>query len=167
MPRSPSSSASGSESRRRTAVLQARFTAAEAADIRARAERAGTSVGSLIRAAVLAAEPVRATRRPTVNHAQVARVLANEGFIEGFVEDAKGPQGTLKVFLKYDASNRGTIRGIRRVSRPSRRVYVAKGEIPRVRNGLGIAILTTPRGVLTDAQARKAGVGGEVICHVW
>jgi small subunit ribosomal protein S8 len=98
---------------------------------------------------------------------EVAKVLSTEGFIEGFVEDAKGPQGEIKVFLKYDAANRGTIRGIRRISRPSRRVYVGKDDIPRVRNGLGIAILTTPRGVLTDAQARKSGVGGEVICHVW
>jgi small subunit ribosomal protein S8 len=93
--------------------------------------------------------------------------LSTEGFIEGFVEEAQAPQGALKLFLKYDAANRGTIRGIRRVSRPSRRVYVGKDEVPRVRNGLGIAILTTPRGVLTDAQARRAGVGGEVICHVW
>jgi small subunit ribosomal protein S8 len=98
---------------------------------------------------------------------EVAKILSTEGFIEGYVEDAKGPQGELKVFLKYDTANRGTIRGIRRISRPSRRVYVGKDEIPRVRNGLGIAILTTPRGVLTDAQARKSGVGGEVICHVW
>jgi small subunit ribosomal protein S8 len=98
---------------------------------------------------------------------QIARVLSTEGFIEGYIEDPKGPQGTLKVFLKYDGTSRSTIRGIRRVSKPSRRVYVAKDEIPRVRNGLGIAILTTPRGVLTDAQARQAGVGGEVICHVW
>ena len=59
------------------------------------------------------------------------------------------------------------IRGLRRISKPSRRVYVGKDSIPRVRNGLGVAILTTPRGVLTDAQARKAGVGGEVLCHVW
>lgn len=98
---------------------------------------------------------------------EVAKILSTEGFIEGYVEDAKGPQGELKVFLKYDTANRGTIRGIRRISRPSRRVYVGKDDIPRVRNGLGIAILTTPRGVLTDAQARKSGVGGEVICHVW
>lgn len=98
---------------------------------------------------------------------EVAKILSTEGFIEGFVEDATGPQGEIKVFLKYDGANNGTIRGIRRVSRPSRRVYVGKDEIPRVRNGLGIAILTTPRGVLTDAQARKSGVGGEVICHVW
>jgi small subunit ribosomal protein S8 len=98
---------------------------------------------------------------------EIAKILSNEGFIEGFVEDASGPQGAIKVFLKYDAGQRGTIRGIRRVSRPSRRVYVGKDSVPRVRNGLGIAILTTPRGVLTDAQARRAGVGGEIICHVW
>lgn len=97
----------------------------------------------------------------------IAKILSNEGFIEGFVEDARGPQGTLKVFLKYDAAHRGTIRGVRRISKPSRRVYVGKDEIPRVRNGLGISILTTPRGVLTDAQARQAGVGGEIICQVW
>jgi small subunit ribosomal protein S8 len=98
---------------------------------------------------------------------EIAKILSTEGFVEGFVEDADGPQGTIKMFLKYDAANRGTIRGILRVSKPSRRVYVGKEEVPRVRNGLGIAILTTPRGVLTDAQARRAGVGGEVICHVW
>ncbi|MEQ1564086.1 MAG: 30S ribosomal protein S8 [Myxococcota bacterium] len=98
---------------------------------------------------------------------EIAKILSTEGFIEGFVEEAQGAQGALKLFLKYDNANKGTIRGIRRVSRPSRRVYVGKEEVPRVRNGLGIAILTTPRGVLTDAQARRAGVGGEVICHVW
>lgn len=98
---------------------------------------------------------------------EIAKILSNEGFIEGFVEDQRGPQGHVKVFLKYDTGNRGIIRGLRRVSKPSRRVYVGKDEIPRVRDGLGVAILTTPRGVLTDAQARKAGVGGEVICQVW
>lgn len=97
----------------------------------------------------------------------LVKILKEEGFIEGFVEDATGPQGTLKVFLRYDNSDNGIIRGITRVSKPGRRVYVGKDEIPRVRNGLGVAILTTPRGLLTDAQARKAGVGGEVICHVW
>lgn len=97
----------------------------------------------------------------------IAKILSTEGFVEGFVEDPRGPQGSIKVFLKYDAGNRGIIRGLERVSKPSRRVYVNKDEIPRVRNGLGVAILTTPRGVLTDAQARRAGVGGEVICQVW
>ena len=98
---------------------------------------------------------------------EIARILSNEGFLGGFSDDKNGAQGSLKVILKYDQASRGTIRGLRRVSRPSRRVYVPRSEIPRVRNGLGIAILTTPRGVLTDAEARRAGVGGEVICHVW
>ncbi len=97
----------------------------------------------------------------------IARILKNEGFVEGFVEEQKGPQGGIKIFLKYDTGNRGIIRGLQRVSKPSRRVYVGKDDIPRVRNGLGVVILTTPRGVLTDAQARKAGVGGEVLCRVW
>lgn len=98
---------------------------------------------------------------------ELARILKQEGFIEGYIEDDSGHQGAIKVFLRYDAGNNGVIRGLRRVSRPSRRVYVGKNEIPRVRNGLGVAILTTPRGVLTDRDARTAGVGGEVLAHVW
>jgi small subunit ribosomal protein S8 len=97
----------------------------------------------------------------------ITNILKSEGFVEGYVEDDRGPQGAIKIFLRYDGGQTGVIRGLRRVSKPSRRVYVGKDEIPRVRNGLGVAILTTPRGVLTDAQARQAGVGGEVICHVW
>lgn len=97
----------------------------------------------------------------------IAKILKDEGFIEGYVEDTEGPQGTLKVFLRYDDADNGVIRGIDRVSKPGRRVYVGKDDIPRVRNGLGVAILTTPRGLLTDSQARQAGVGGEVLCHVW
>lgn len=98
---------------------------------------------------------------------EIVRILKAEGFIEGWVENADDRQGILKIFLKYDTSNKATIRGIERVSSPGRRVYVGKDEIPRVRNGLGLAILTTPRGVLTDRQARQAGVGGEILCHVW
>ena len=98
---------------------------------------------------------------------RLAHVLKSEGFIEGYVENEDSVQGTLKLFLRYDAQQRGVIRGLKRISRPSRRVYVGKTDIPRVRNGLGVAILTTSRGLMTDAQARKAGVGGEVICHVW
>jgi small subunit ribosomal protein S8 len=94
-------------------------------------------------------------------------ILKREGFIEGFVENVDSRQGTIKVFLKYDANSLGVIRGLHRVSTPGRRVYVGKDSIPHVRNGLGIAILTTSRGLLTDSQARRAGVGGEVICHVW
>jgi small subunit ribosomal protein S8 len=97
----------------------------------------------------------------------LAHVLKREGFLEGFVDDASGALGSLKLFLKYDAQNRGVIRGIERVSRPGRRVYAGRDDIPRVRNGLGVTILTTPKGVLSDAQARAAGVGGEIICQVW
>ena len=97
----------------------------------------------------------------------IVRILKHEGFIEGYVENEDDRQGKLKVFLKYDAGAHGTIRGIERVSKPGCRVYVGREEIPRVRNGLGLAILTTSRGVLTDRQARAAGIGGEVLCHVW
>lgn len=97
----------------------------------------------------------------------IAAVLKSEGFIEGFIDDQTGPQGRIKVFLKYDGDNQGVIRGLLRISKPGRRQYVGKNEIPKVRNGLGVVILTTPRGVITDRQARQAGVGGEVICHVW
>jgi small subunit ribosomal protein S8 len=99
--------------------------------------------------------------------ARIAAILKNEGFLEGFIDDPSGVQGVLKLFLRYDEHRKGIIRGLQRVSRPSRRVYVKKDEIPRVRNGLGVSILTTPRGVLTDHQARSAGVGGEILCQVW
>lgn len=97
----------------------------------------------------------------------IVRILKHEGFIEGYVEAPGRAHGSIKVFLKYDDESKGIIRGIHRVSKPGRRVYVGKDEIPRVRNGLGVAILTTPRGVLTDHQARTAGVGGEILCKVW
>jgi small subunit ribosomal protein S8 len=98
---------------------------------------------------------------------EIARILKGEGFLEGFSEEPDDRQGLLKLTLKYDTGRRGVIRGITRVSTPSRRVYVKSKDVPRVRNGLGVAILTTPRGLLTDTQARHAGVGGEVLCHVW
>ncbi len=98
---------------------------------------------------------------------QLARLLKDEGFIEGYIDVPEGPQGHVKLFLRYDENKSAIIRGLTRVSKPGRRVYVGKHDIPRVRNGLGIAILTTPRGVLTDHNARLAGVGGEVLCYVW
>lgn len=99
---------------------------------------------------------------------EIVKILKNEGFVEGYVDDKSvNYQGIIKVFLKYTDGAKGTIRGLTRVSKPGRRQYVGKDDVPRVRNGLGIAILTTPRGVLTDHQARVAGVGGEVLCHVW
>tara|TARA_B100000575_G_scaffold285600_1_gene281103 strand:- start:436 stop:828 length:393 start_codon:yes stop_codon:yes gene_type:complete len=98
---------------------------------------------------------------------EIVKILKSEGFIEGYVEVESGPQGAIKIFPKYDAKFNGVIRGLKRVSKPSRRVYVGRDDIPQVRNGLGVAILTTPGGVLTDRQARAKGVGGEVLCYVW
>jgi len=97
----------------------------------------------------------------------IVAILKAEGFVEGYVENDDGPQGVLKVFLRYSGKQGGVIRGIKRISKPGRRVYVGKKDIPRVRDGLGLVILTTPRGLLTDLQARQAGIGGEVVCHVW
>ena len=98
---------------------------------------------------------------------EIVKILKNEGFIEGFIDQADHMPSQIKLFLKYDAAKNGVIQGLQRISTPSRRFYVGKDEIPRVRNGLGVAILTTPRGVLTDKAARTAGVGGEVICYIW
>lgn len=98
---------------------------------------------------------------------EIVKILKSEGFLEGYIDLQDDDFGKIKIFPRYDASSRGVIRGLRRVSRPSRRVYVGKEEVPWVRDGLGVAILTTPRGVLTDKQARQEGVGGEVLCYVW
>jgi small subunit ribosomal protein S8 len=97
----------------------------------------------------------------------LVKLLKDEGFVEGYVEIEDNKQGKLKVFLKYDAGDNGVIRGLERISKPGRRKYVGKNEIPRVRNGLGVAVLTTSHGLLTDRQAREAGVGGEILCRVW
>jgi small subunit ribosomal protein S8 len=98
---------------------------------------------------------------------EIARVLKESGFIDDFRVDSSGPRPMLVVALRYDEDRRPLIEGLERVSKPSRRVYVRTGEIPRIRNGLGIAVLSTPRGVLSDAQAREAGVGGELLARVW
>jgi len=98
---------------------------------------------------------------------EVLKILKNEGFLNGFEEEPYKNQGMITIFPRYDQSSTAILRGIQRVSRPSRRQYVGKNDIPQVRNGLGISILTTPRGVLTGYQAREAGVGGEVLCYVW
>lgn len=99
--------------------------------------------------------------------AAVVKLLGDEGFIQGFEEHLEGVQGYIRVHLRYDRERRPVIRGLRRVSAPSRRIYVKRDEIPFVRNGLGIAILTTSQGILTDREARKQGLGGEVLCYVW
>ncbi len=98
---------------------------------------------------------------------EILSILKREKFIQEykFIEDKK--QGELRVYLKYLKDNRPAIMGIRRVSRPGLRVYKKKGEIPRVLGGLGIAVLSTSRGIITDTQAREMNTGGEVICYVW
>jgi small subunit ribosomal protein S8 len=99
---------------------------------------------------------------------EIARVLRETGFIREYAGgggEAKKP--TLEVVLRYDQHNEHIIEGLERVSRPGRRVYLAVTEIPKVRNGLGVGILSTPKGILTDEQAREAHVGGEFLARVW
>jgi small subunit ribosomal protein S8 len=105
--------------------------------------------------------------------AEIARILQDEGYIQGFklLEEtsAKTPNGarTLRVFLKYGPHGERLITGLERISRPGRRVYFGKQDVPEVLAGLGTSILTTSRGVMTGREAVKAGVGGEVLCNIW
>jgi small subunit ribosomal protein S8 len=97
----------------------------------------------------------------------LARILKEEGYIKNFklIRDSK--QGIIRIHLKYGENRENVILGIKRVSRPGCRVYVGHGEIPRVLNGLGINILSTSKGIMTDRQARKERIGGELLCCVW
>ncbi|ADW16976.1 SSU ribosomal protein S8P [Desulfobulbus propionicus DSM 2032] len=97
----------------------------------------------------------------------VARVLKNEGYISDYQIIKDGPQGILKLHLKYGAHNEIVISGIRRVSKPGHRRYTTSDNIPKVMSGLGIAILTTSKGVITDKEARTQNIGGELLCEVW
>ena len=98
---------------------------------------------------------------------ELAQILVDEGFIKGFDVIEDGKQGVIRIELKYGQNNEKVISGIKRISKPGLRVYVKKDEIPRVLGGLGIAILSTSKGIKTDKDARREGVGGEVICYVW
>ena len=101
---------------------------------------------------------------------EIARILEAEGYIQGFkvVEPQNGlPQASLRVFLKYGPRGERVISGLERVSRPGRRVYFGRDDVPAVLAGLGTSILTTSRGVMTGREAQKVGVGGEVLCNVW
>ncbi|MGC8836787.1 MAG: 30S ribosomal protein S8 [Anaerolineae bacterium] len=97
----------------------------------------------------------------------IARILREEGFIQDYDVTQDRPQPRLRIWLKYTPDRRPVITGLERVSKPGRRVYAKRREVPWVRSGVGIAILSTPKGVMTDRQARRLGVGGEVICYVW
>ncbi len=98
---------------------------------------------------------------------RMALLLKLEGYIKDFVIVEDDMQNVLRIYLKYTAKGSPVIAGLTRISRPGRRHYVPADNLPRVRNGLGIAILTTSRGVITDKQAKRERVGGEVLCHVW
>lgn len=99
----------------------------------------------------------------------IADVLKSEGFVSDVsIDDTEeSPQPVLTLTLKYGRDRLPAIEGIRRISRPGRRIYVRAQDIPKVRSGLGIAVLSTSRGIMSDRQARKAGVGGELLCEVW
>jgi small subunit ribosomal protein S8 len=98
---------------------------------------------------------------------EIARILKEEGFIMNFKVADEGARKIIKIYLKYTPANLPVISKIERISRPGCRVYVGREDIPRVLGGMGINILTTPRGVMTGRDARKEGVGGEVLCQVW
>lgn len=99
--------------------------------------------------------------------AEIARILKEEGYIANFKVAEEGVKRVIKIYLKYGPNNSPVITQIERVSRPGCRVYVGQDDIPRVQGGLGINILTTPRGVMTGKHARKEGVGGELLCQIW
>lgn len=98
---------------------------------------------------------------------EIARILRDEGFVHSYEFVDEGPQGVIKIELKYAGDEQSVISGLQRVSKPGRRVYRKKDAVPKVLNGLGVAIMSTSRGVLTDRQAREHSVGGEVLCNVW
>ena len=97
----------------------------------------------------------------------IAQILLEEGFIQGYEVTNERPQPNIRLWLKYDEKRRPIVTGLKRISRPGRRVYSGKHELPWVLSGLGIAIVSTPRGVMTDREARRTGVGGEILCYVW
>ncbi len=98
---------------------------------------------------------------------ELARLLKSEGFIKDYTMENKDGKSVLNLFLKYTVEREPIIQGLRRISKPSCRKYVASGEVPRVLGGIGVAILSTSSGVMTDNEARKQKVGGEVLCYVW
>jgi len=95
------------------------------------------------------------------------RILATEGFIDGYAPEGEGIEHVFRVALRYGAKRERTITGLKRISKPGRRVYARRGSLPRVLGGLGIAILSTSQGVMTDRDAARKGIGGEVLAYVW
>ena len=98
---------------------------------------------------------------------EIARIMQQEGYVQGYDVIDGEPRATLEITLKYGPKKSKTIRGIKRISKPDLRIYAGKDELPRVLGGLGTAIISTSQGVMTDRDARKRGVGGEVIAYIW
>lgn len=119
-----------------------------------------------IRNAALARHPELACPASNTKLA-VARVLVDAGFLSDARVEAREGRPVLMLRIGYGADGRPLLDGLRRISRPSRRVYVGKGEVPRVRNGLGVAVISTSKGILSDRAARDAEVGGELLCEAW
>jgi small subunit ribosomal protein S8 len=97
----------------------------------------------------------------------IVRILANEGFIEGYAPEGEGIERVIRVTLRYGAKRQRTISGLKRISKPGRRIYTGRHRLPRVLGGLGISIVSTSQGVMTDKDASRKGIGGEVLAHVW
>jgi small subunit ribosomal protein S8 len=119
-----------------------------------------------IRNANTAAQPTVEIPASRVKEA-IAQILKDEGFIEGFERLNEGPQGRLRLVLRYGEDKERVITGLRRISRPGLRVYSTKSTVPRVLGGLGLVILSTPQGIMSGKRARKLGIGGEVLAYVW
>ncbi|MDR0880829.1 MAG: 30S ribosomal protein S8 [Clostridioides sp.] len=98
---------------------------------------------------------------------EIARILLEEGFVRGYDVIEDGKQGIIRIQLKYGQEGERVIQGLKKISKPGMRVYASHDEIPKVLNGLGISVISTSKGILTDKQARKENVGGEVVCYVW
>lgn len=97
----------------------------------------------------------------------IAEILADEGYIKSYEEINDDAQGIIRITLKYDENGRRVIDGLKRISKPGLKVYATRDELPRVLNGLGIAIISTSKGLKTDKQARELGIGGEVLAYIW
>ena len=97
----------------------------------------------------------------------MAQILKDEGLIKDYEYVEDGKQGIIRIYLKYGPNREKVIAGLKRISKPGLRVYVRKDEVPKVLNGLGIAVISTSQGLMTDKEARKRGLGGEVVCYVW
>ncbi len=97
----------------------------------------------------------------------IAKILKDEGYVEKLELTKDKPQAMLRVWLRYDAQRKPILSGVKRISKPGRRVYAGKTDVPWVRQGLGVAIVSTTRGVMTGARAKRMGLGGEILCYVW